>query len=71
VTTTKLPALVTTAVAAAFLDLPASTIRTYCDRGVLRSRRFGRAVQVYPKSLRDYAATRKPAGRPAKQGGAE
>jgi len=68
---TKMPALVTTDVAAELLGLPASTIRTYCDRGVLRSKRFGRAVQVYSKSLRDYAANRKPAGRPAKQENAE
>jgi hypothetical protein len=69
-TTTKLPALVTTDVAAEFLKLPESTIRTYCKRGRLRFRKRRRTVEVYSSSLRDYAANRKPVGRP-KQGAAE
>jgi hypothetical protein len=38
VTATKMPALVTTDVAAELLGLPASTIRTSCQAGRLRRR---------------------------------
>ena len=53
--------------AAKLLDLPASTVRTYAARGVLRCRRIGRTVQVSSKSVEAYQAGRKGPGRPAKE----
>jgi excisionase family DNA binding protein len=53
--------------AAALLDLPASTVRTYATRGVLRVRRIGRTVQVSAASVRAYQAGRRGPGRPAKE----
>ena len=52
--------------AAALLGLPASTVRTYAARGVLRVRRIGRTVQVSRESVRAYQEQRKGPGRPAK-----
>ena len=53
--------------AAALLNLPASTVRTYAARGVLRCRRIGRTVQVSAASVRAYQEQRKGPGRPAKE----
>jgi len=53
--------------AAALLDLPASTVRTYAARGTLRRRRIGRTVQVSSASVRAYQNERKGPGRPAKE----
>jgi len=50
--------------AAALLDLPASTVRTYAARGVLRCRRIGRTVQVSAASVSAYQEQRKAPGRP-------
>jgi excisionase family DNA binding protein len=50
--------------AAALLNLPASTVRTYAARGTLRRRRIGRTVQVSAASVRAYQETRKAPGRP-------
>ena len=53
--------------AAALLDLPASTVRTYATRGVLRGRKIGRTVQVSSASVKAYQERRKGPGRPAKE----
>ena len=62
------PIWLSTDEAAALLDLPASTVRTYAARGVLRCRRIGRTVQVSSASVRAYQERRKGPGRPAKAG---
>jgi excisionase family DNA binding protein len=53
--------------AAKLLNLPASTVRTYAARGLLRRRLIGRTVQVSSKSVETYQVRRKGPGRPAKE----
>ncbi len=60
----KLPAWVDTEVAARVLDVDPSTVRTYCDRKLLRSKHVGRTVLVSSNSIIAYMTGRKRPGRP-------
>lgn len=48
------------------LGLPAGTVRAYCLRGTLRSKRVGRTVLVSSASVSAYLAGRRSPGRPKK-----
>ena len=62
----NMPQWVDTEVAARVLDVDASTVRTYCDRKLLRSKKVGRTVLVSSNSIIAYMTGRKRPGRPKK-----
>ena len=65
-TVDKLPAWVDAEVAARVLDVDPSTVRTYCDRKLLRSKHVGRSVLISSNSVVAYMTDRKRPGRPKK-----
>ena len=62
----RLPAWVDTEVAARVIGVETGTIRSYCDRKILRSKHVGRTVMVSSASVIKYMTGRKSPGRPAK-----
>lgn len=65
-TTDRLPSWVDTEVAARVIGVEPGTIRSYCDRKLLRSKHVGRTVMVSSASVIKYMTGRKSPGRPAK-----
>lgn len=64
--TENMPTWVDTEVAARVLDVDTGTVRTYCDRKLLRSKHVGRTVLVSSASIIAYMTGRKRPGRPKK-----
>lgn len=61
--------LMSTQEAAAFSGLHVETIRDYCRRGVLPSRRIGRMYLIEERDLKRLLANPPKPGRPPKTGG--